>query len=87
MTSQHTHALSLECVPDVAGPVVISSEEKPSRNGEGDRGNTAQDVIVSERVEFSVSTDIKQPARGIVGAGSECVAVGEESKECLISGK
>jgi hypothetical protein len=78
VSGKNAHALSLKGVPDIASPVVVTSEEEPSRNGEGDGGNSAQDVVVGEGVEFPVSTNIEQPAGGVVGTGGKGVSVGEE---------
>jgi len=78
MSSKYTHALSFECVPNVASPVVVASKEEPSRNREGNGGNAAKDMVMGERVEFSVSTDIKQSAGSIVGPSGEGVPIREE---------
>lgn len=66
MSSKNTNTLSLESVPNVASPVVVATEEEASRDGKGNRGYAAKDVIMGKGVELSISTDIKQSARGIV---------------------
>jgi hypothetical protein len=35
-------------------------------------------VVVGEGVQFPVSTNIEQSARGVVGTGGKGIAVGEE---------
>lgn len=84
MSSQHTDALSLQCVPDIASPVIITAEKDTARNGEGDRCDTAQDVIVRVGVQLAVGTDVKQPAGSVVRASGECITVREESTHSVI---
>lgn len=62
MTCENTNALTAEGVPDVASPVVVTTEEDAARDGECDGGDTAKDIVVSEDVELTVSTDIEQTA-------------------------
>jgi len=78
VTSQDTDALSFERIPNVARPIIVSTKQDTSRDGEGNRSDTAKNVIVRERVQLPVSPDIKEPARGIVGAGGKGVAIREE---------
>ena len=79
VTGQDTDTLSFERIPNVARPVVVSTKQDTSRDGERNRSDTTKNVIVGERVQLPVSPDVKEPARGIVGAGGESVAIGEES--------
>lgn len=66
MALQDTDAFALERIPDVACPVVVATKQDPPRDGEGDRRDGAQDIVVSESVEFSVSADVKEATRCIV---------------------
>lgn len=59
VTSQHAHTLALQCVPHIASPVVIPTEKDTSRDGKCDGRDTAQNVVVCEGIEFSVSSDVK----------------------------
>ena len=79
VTGQHADSLTLKSIPDVARPVIVTTKENTSRNGESDGSDTAQDVVVRERVQLTVGANVEQAARGIVRARSECVAVGEEA--------
>ena len=62
MAGEHTNALALESVPDVARPVVVTAEEDAARNGERDGGNTTQDVVMREGVKLAVSADVEEAA-------------------------
>lgn len=66
MASQHTNALALEGVPNITGPVVVPTEKDTSGQGEADRGDAAENVVVDVRVELAVGTNVEQSARGIV---------------------
>lgn len=79
MSSEDTNTLTLQGIPDIACPIVVTAEQDSSRNRERNGCYTAQDVVVREGVEFAVSSDIEQAARGVVRAGGESVTVGEES--------
>ena len=81
VTGQNSNTFTLERIPNIAGPVVVSSEENTSGDGEGDGCDTAKNVVVRERVELTVSTDIEKTARRVIGAGGESVAVGEETSD------
>ena len=78
MACEHSHPLSLQRIPDIAGPVIITTKQNTARNRESDGGNTAQNIVVREGVEFAGRTDIEETARCVVRAGGEGVAVGEE---------
>lgn len=84
MASQDTDTLSLERIPNIARPIVISTKQDAPRDGEGNRGDTTKDIIVRECVQLSIGPDIEEPARGIVGAGGEGVAIWEESWKKII---
>lgn len=78
MASQDTHTLSFESIPNIARPVIVSAKQDASGDGEGNRSDTTKNIIVRERIQLPVSPDIKEPARGIVGASGESIAVREE---------
>jgi hypothetical protein len=59
MSRQHTDPLALECVPDVTVVIVITSKQDSARGGECDRGDAAEDVVVSVGVEFSVGPKVE----------------------------
>ena len=78
MTLEGAGALALEGIPDDAVEVIVTGEEEAARGGEGDGADTAEDALVGVGHELTVGTDIEETAGGIVGAGTEGVAVGEE---------
>jgi hypothetical protein len=79
VTGENANTLATEGIPDVAGPVIVAAEENATRDGERNRGDTAEDVVVREDIELTVSTNIKQTTRGIVGTSGECITVREEA--------
>jgi hypothetical protein len=81
MPSQDADPFPLERVPDVAVEVVVAGKEQPTRDGEADRGDAAQDVVVRVLVQFAVGAEVKQPARGVVGTGRKGVAAWEEAEQ------
>ena len=83
MTCKNTDAFTLKSIPNVTGPVVVSAEEDTARNGEGDRSNTAQDIVMSECVELSVGANVKETAGGIVGTRRKGISIGEESDDIV----
>jgi hypothetical protein len=56
---QHADALSVEGVPDVASPIVVTAKEDAARKGEGNGGDTAQDVVVGESVQFAICANVE----------------------------
>lgn len=80
MTCEDANPFTLECIPDVAVVVIIPGKKHTTRDGEGDGCDAAKDIIVGVGVEFTVRSEIKELARGIVRPGDKCIAVGEESK-------
>lgn len=62
MASKYTYTLALECIPDIARPIIVSTEENTTGDGEGDRGNPAKNVIVSEGIQLSIRSDVEQAA-------------------------
>ena len=88
--SQNTDALALERIPDVACVVVVAGKEDTAGDGEADRSDAAEDVVVGVGVELAVGTQIEEAARGVVGTGGKGVAVGEELNGvdvALVAGK
>lgn len=79
VAGQDTYTLSFQRIPNVARPVVVSTKQDTPGNREGNRSDTAEDVIVRERIQLPIGPDIKEPARGIIGTCSESVAVREKS--------
>lgn len=79
MPSQDADPFPFERVPDVAVEVVIAGKEQSTRDGEADRGDAAQDVVVRVLVQFAVGAEVKQPARGVVGTGRKGIAAREEA--------
>lgn len=80
MTGQNSNAFSLQRVPDIACPVVITSEQDTAGNRESDRCDTAKDIVVRECVQLTISANIKQAARSIVRSGCKSIAVWEETE-------
>lgn len=68
MPSENADAFALERVPDVAVEVVVTGEEDAPRDGEADRGDAAEDVVVRVLVEFAVGAEVEESAGGVVGA-------------------
>lgn len=81
MAREHAGALCLESIPDVAVVVVVAGKEETARDREGDRGDTAEDVVVRVLVELAVGAQVKETARGIVRTSAKGVAVREEPVE------
>ncbi|KAG5457694.1 MAG: hypothetical protein BJ554DRAFT_2229 [Olpidium bornovanus] len=75
---EHAHPLALEGVPNVAVEIVVASKQQPAGNGERDRGDAAQNVVMRVLVELAVRPQIKQAAAGVIGTGAERVAIREE---------
>jgi hypothetical protein len=67
-----------EAVPAEGIVVVVTGEEEAAGPRECDGGDTAQDLVVSEAVNLVVATEVEEAAGGVVGAGAEGVAIGEE---------
>lgn len=79
MPRQNAHPLPLERIPNVAVKVIVTGKEDSSRDGETDRGDTAEDVVVRELVQLAVGAEVEEAAGGVIGTGREGVAVGEEA--------
>jgi len=77
VTLEREHALALQCVPYVAIEIVVPSEEVAAGDGEGDGGDTAEDVVVGVLHQLAVRTDVEKTAARVVGPGSECQPIGE----------
>ena len=79
VASQDTDALSLERIPNIARPIIVSTKQDTPRDREGNRSDTTKNIIMCERIQFPISPDIKEPARGIIGAGGKSVTIREKS--------
>lgn len=77
--SEDPDPLALERVPDVAVKVVVAGKEEATRDGEADRSDAAQDVVVRVLVQLAVGAKVEQAAGSVVGTGREGVAVREEA--------
>lgn len=64
-------------IPDVAVVVIITGEQETTSLGEGNRGDTAQNLVVSVSVDLSVGTDVEETARRVIRTSDEGVAIGE----------
>jgi len=78
MSGEHADALSFQGVPHVAGPVVVATKQNAAGDGEGDGGDTTQDVVVREGVQFTIRPDVEKSARGIIGSSRKGIAIREE---------
>jgi len=78
VSAERLDALATKSVPNVAVVVVVPGVEVASREGEGDRRDTAEEVRGGVGHELSASAKIEEAAGGVVGTGTECVARGEE---------
>lgn len=79
MASQDTCPLPFEGVPHVAVEVVVAREQEAAALGEGDGGDAADDVVVGVHHQLLVRAQVEQPARGVVRARGERVAVREKT--------
>jgi hypothetical protein len=79
VAGEDAHPLAAEGVPDVARPVVVAAEENTTGDGECNRGDTAQDVVVGEDVQLAVGTDVEETARRVVRAGRKGITIREEA--------
>lgn len=59
MASENANTFPLESIPDVACPVVITAKKDAARNGERDRSDTTENVVVRKCIQFTVGTDIE----------------------------
>ena len=80
MAGKNTDPLTLEGVPDVASPVVVSAEQNTSGDREGHGRDSAKDVVVCEGVQLAVCADVEESARCIIRSGGEGIAIGEETE-------
>ena len=47
VSSEHTHTLALERIPDVACPVIVSAEQDTAGDGEGDgAGGNVEEAVM-----------------------------------------
>ena len=66
MPCQNANPLALERIPDVARPIIVTTEEDTTRDGESDGGDSTENVVMGERVELAISPDIKQAAGCVI---------------------
>lgn len=50
VASQDPYAFTLQGIPNVARPVVVSTEQNASGDGEGNRGDTTKNIVVCESI-------------------------------------
>lgn len=78
---QYAHSLAFQGVPDVARPVVISAKQDTTGDGESDRRDGTEDVVVDVAVELTVSAKVEEAAGGVIRPGGEGISIGEEAVE------
>mmetsp|Transcript_44876 Transcript_44876/g.124459 ORF Transcript_44876/g.124459 Transcript_44876/m.124459 type:complete len:423 (+) Transcript_44876:439-1707(+) len=78
VAGEDSHLLAGERVPDVAVEVIVAGEEEAARDGVGDRSDAAKDLVVRVLLHLLVRAQVEEAARGVVRAGGESLAVGEE---------
>lgn len=78
MTLQCTDSLTAQSIPDLALEVIVTSEQKSTRNGECDGGDTANGLANGVALQLSVGADVEKTARSVVGTSTKSVSVGEE---------
>ena len=81
MGGKDTNTFTFERVPYIAVEVVVTGKEQTTADGEGDGGDTAEDVVMGVLVQFAVSAEVEEAAGGVVGSSTESVTVGEESEK------
>jgi biotin-(acetyl-CoA carboxylase) ligase len=59
VSSQYTDPLSFECIPDIDIVIVIARKQDSARGREGNRGDSAEDVVMGVSVEFTVCSKIE----------------------------
>lgn len=68
--------LSLEGVPDDAVVVVVAGEEEAAGDGEGDGGDTDEDLVRVVGHELAVSAEVPETAGRVICTSGEAEAVG-----------
>lgn len=66
LQSSRTCTLSFQSVPDVAVEVIVASQEQTAALRERHGRNAADYVVVAVHHQLLVSTQVKQPAGGVV---------------------
>ena len=79
MAREDADALTLKGVPHVACPVVITAKKDATGDRERDGGDTAKNVVMCERIELTVGTNIEETARRVIGTRREGIPVREEA--------
>jgi len=65
-------------IPNFAFEVVVASKEQASRNGEGNRSDSAENLLVLIRHELAIGANVKQSTGSIVGTCAKGIAIREE---------
>lgn len=76
-----TCTVALHGIPDVAVEVVVASEQQPAAAREGNRGDATDDVVMGVHEELLIGPQVEEAARGVIRAGGEGIAVGEELQD------
>lgn len=79
MAGKDTHSFALESIPDITGPIVVTTEKDTTRDGECNGGDTAENVVMGEGIELAVSPDIEKTTRGVIRAGGKRITIREEA--------
>lgn len=79
MSRENTDTFAFQSVPHITCPVVVTAEQHAARGRERNRCNTAEDIVMRERIQFAICSQIEQATRSIIRSCCECVAIGEES--------
>ena len=61
-----TCSLSPHTVPDIAIEIIITSQQKTTRLGEGYRSDPTDNVVMGVHAQLLVSTNVKQTTSGII---------------------
>jgi len=56
---QDPDPFSLECIPDITVVIVVTGKQDSARGGECDGSDSAEDIVVSISVEFSIGSEIE----------------------------
>lgn len=81
MPGQNSHTLASQRVPDIASPVIITSEKDTTRDRKCDRGDATEDVVMGETVQFAICSDVEQSAGGIIRTSGKSIAIREKPSE------
>mmetsp|Transcript_11632 Transcript_11632/g.29790 ORF Transcript_11632/g.29790 Transcript_11632/m.29790 type:complete len:269 (-) Transcript_11632:347-1153(-) len=79
VAGEASHLLRRESIPHVAVEIVVAGEEVPAAVGEVDGGDAAKDLVMSILTQLLRRPQVEHPARRVVGARGEGLAVGKEA--------